>query len=179
MYDPTHDRLDLRRSESVRPSLMRRLAFFLFFAAASFVLFFPSRAAAQDKTFYLDRLFLAGAPDDAIGLWRPEASRNTRVFGQLGLGFALNPFRIENHISDGTSAAVLDQTSGAPVVAQLITYADVGIQLLERFAFQIELPVILAQGGNQTSSSEVGRNSVDLATVAPMDMRLDLSLIHI
>ena len=46
---------------------------------------------------YLDRLFIGGAPEDAIGLWRPYWNPKTRFFGQLGMGFALNPFRIENH----------------------------------------------------------------------------------
>src|SRR3954468_19492735 len=32
----------------------------------------PRAAEAQQKAFYLDRLFMAGAPEDAIGMWRPQ-----------------------------------------------------------------------------------------------------------
>src|SRR5436190_16982585 len=59
----------------------------------------PGIARAQNKTFYLDRLFMAGAPDDAIGVWRPQMGENTRFFGQLGFGFAYQPFRVANEVS--------------------------------------------------------------------------------
>src|SRR5262245_48146489 len=102
----------------------------------------PASALAQDKTFYLDRLYMGGAPDDTIALWRPQMHPKTRFYGQFGLGFALNPFRIENHVDDDNVAASLGQVSGAPISSQLITYMDVGTEILDRFAIQYQLPII-------------------------------------
>jgi len=142
------------------------------------VLFFlwllPAWAFAQDKTFYLDRLYMAGAPDDGIALWRPQMGQKTRIYGQFGLGFALNPFRIENHVDDPTAAATLSQTSGAPVTTQLIGYFDAGVEILDRFGFQVELPIIFFQGTNPTSSSSLGLpDAASPNAAAIMDMRLD------
>src|SRR5687768_7798797 len=67
-------------------------------AVFSTLVLFARPAEAQDKTFYLDRLQIAGAPDDAIALWRPQMSEKTRFYGQFALGFAMNPLRVENHL---------------------------------------------------------------------------------
>jgi OOP family OmpA-OmpF porin len=139
----------------------------------------PGNAAAQSKTFYLDRLHWSGGPHDTIALHRPVFSEETRLFGQLGLGLSLNPLRIENHIESGEKSAILDQKSGPPVSSQLITYADFGFEVLGRAAFQLELPLILAQNGNATSGGGVGSSNVDLQSTALMDARLDARvLIH-
>lgn len=144
-------------------------------AAAGALAFAPRSAEAQVSTFYLDRLYMAGAPDDAVGLWRPQMGEVTRFYGQLGLGFGLNPFRIDNHINNPQDAAVLAQQSGAPVSAQLAGYLDVGVEVLNRFSFQVGLPVGLIQLGNDTSSPDVpsASDAADLKPVALMDMRLD------
>jgi OmpA-OmpF porin, OOP family len=135
----------------------------------------PAVARAQAQTFYLDRLFMAGAPDDAIALWRPQFSDRTRFFGQLGLGFAYNPFRAENYISDPTLRA---QLSGNPVQYQLQAYADIGVELLDRISFQVELPVILNQGSNASDPSNTGTNLAAPANAAaPMDARIDARVI--
>jgi OmpA-OmpF porin, OOP family len=162
--------------DQVNGGRTRRVIAALGFAA---VLASPAVAQAQAQTFYLDRLFMAGAPDDAIGLWRPQMGEKTRFFGQLGLGFALNPFRIENEISDSTQRALVSQQSGAPVPYQLQAYADVGIEILDRFAFQLELPVTLVQGSNSTAVGDSSEATAVTAPnrAAPMDTRLDARVI--
>jgi len=100
----------------------------------------PSEARAQDTTFNLDRLRIGGAPDDGIGVWRPEMGDKTRLFGQFDLGFSLNPFRIEHHIQDDAQAARMATVSGAPVRAQLTGYFDIGIEILNRFSIQAMFP---------------------------------------
>ncbi|MFT3769916.1 MAG: OmpA family protein [Minicystis sp.] len=121
----------------------------------------PAVARAQTASLYLDRLFMAGAPDDGIGIWRPQMGEKTRFFGQLGFGFGLEPFRNENQYSK-----ITPPVPGAPVRYQLITYADVGVEILDRFAFQVELPAILFQGGNTSAESPDTPASL-------MDLRLD------
>ncbi|MCC6557752.1 MAG: OmpA family protein [Polyangiaceae bacterium] len=144
-------------------------------AAVGALLAGAPEAHAQQATFYLDRLYMAGAPDDAIGLWRPQMGEKTRFYGQFGLGFALNPFRIENHIEDPNDAAKLAQVSGAPVTTQLITYLDAGVEILDRFGFQVELPVAVVQTGNVTNQNQnaSARDAANLETVGLMDMRLE------
>ena len=138
-------------------------------AAALTTAALPSNAAAQQRSFYLDRLFMAGAPEDAIGLWRPQMGEKTRFFGQAALGFSYDAFRVENQIEDVKKR----YQYGTPIQPQLITYLDVGVELLDRFAFQVEMPVILYQSGNPTSGAQGNGTAVAYKHVAPMDMRLD------
>ena len=142
-------------------------------AIATALLLAPSVAEAQSTTMYLDRLFIGGAPEDAIGLWRPYWNPKTRFFGQLGMGFALNPFRIENHRDEAGPAGILNRDSGPPVRAQLISYLGVGTEILDRVSIQANFPIILAQGGNKTSVPSAPGDSVAIETAAPMDLRLD------
>jgi OmpA-OmpF porin, OOP family len=167
---------DARAATPRRPSLLRRVASACsaVIAAAAVLVAAPAEADAQQSTMYLDRLFMGGAPEDAIGLWRPQFNPQTRFFGQLGMGFALNPFRIENHQDNPRNAGLFSQRSSAPVGPQLISYLDVGIEVLERFSFQANLPIILFQDGGSTYLAQVsGSQAVSLRTVAPMDLRLD------
>ncbi|MFO0762551.1 MAG: OmpA family protein [Byssovorax sp.] len=129
------------------------------------------RAEAQTRTFYLDRLQIAGAPDDGVTLWRPEMAEKTRFYGQLALGFGFEPFRVENHIEDPKIRYAFQ----TPVKAQLITYADVGVELLHRFAFQVEMPVALFQTGNPNSTVPLEKSTqkAEVKTASPMDMRLN------
>src|SRR5262245_38866480 len=90
----------LRRSRAARCSSGRAARGLAALALVAWVVLMPRTSAAQQKSFYLDRLYMAGQPDDAIAMWRPHMGKETRFFGQFGLGFALNPFRIENHIDD-------------------------------------------------------------------------------
>jgi outer membrane protein OmpA-like peptidoglycan-associated protein len=139
----------------------------------------PAVGRAQDSTFYLDRLRMAGAPDDGIGVWRPQMGKETRFFGQLGLGFALNPLRIDNYVDDlDKEEAIKARLGGNPVSAQLITYLDAGVEVLDRVAFQASFPLVVFEDGNRTDYGDLGIDErVNLKTVAPMDLRLDARVI--
>jgi len=142
-------------------------------AAATFL---PAAAArAQAPTFYLDRLMMAGAPDDGIAVWRPQMGEKTRFFGQLGMGFSLNPLRADNHFDDLNKSDFLK----APVSAQFITYLNAGVEVLDRVSVQASFPIALYQAGNPTTNPAEGvtGQAVDLQPVAPMDMRLDARVI--
>jgi OmpA-OmpF porin, OOP family len=131
-------------------------------------------ASAQVRTFYLDRLFMAGSPDDAIGLWRPQMAPKTRFFGQFGLGFGLNPLRTENLLNDPRDAAKFSRDHGAPVTSQFIGYLNGGVELLDRFAVQLGLPIIAFQTSNQTNDPGAGADdAASPSTAALMDLRLD------
>ena len=148
------------------------------FATLSFVAFFATArtSSAQDTTFSLDRLRVGGAPDDGVGVWRPQMGERERFFGQFLLGFSYNPFRIEQHIEDDRQAQRMSSVSGSPVETQLTGYADVGVEILDRLSFQVMFPVTFVQTGNATASSSVigADDNVDLATIAPGDTRLEV-----
>ena len=101
----------------------------------------PSVASAQQTTFYLDRLQMAGAPDDGIGIWRPQMGDKTRFYGQLGLGYSLNPLRVENYIDKIDQSAIVEKQNGAPVSSQLTTYVNAGGEIINRFSFQVSFPL--------------------------------------
>ena len=139
----------------------------------------PAVAQAQNQTtLYLDRLFMAGAPDDAIALWRPQMGAKTRFFGQLGLGFGYEPFRLENEIASDNNRARAAQNFGAPVLYQLQAYADVGVEILDRVAIQVELPVILDQASGASDGSVSGYTpSPPQNAAAAMVTRIDVRAI--
>lgn len=132
----------------------------------------PAAARAQTTTFTVDRLVMAGGPDDGIGVWRPDVARDTRFFGQLGLGFALNPFRVDNYVDDLNKA---EKIAGPPVSHQLITYLNAGVELFNRASLQVAFPLILNQAGSPTNNTQANlpQIAVDRKSVAPMDMRLE------
>jgi len=118
---------------------------------------------------------MAGAPDDGVGVWRPQMGERTRFFGQLGFGFAFEPFRIENEISNQLQRGIVARDRGQPVKYQLLTYADVGVEILDRFAIQVELPAALYQHGEATGDTAASE-ATQTATPDPaalMDLRLD------
>jgi outer membrane protein OmpA-like peptidoglycan-associated protein len=136
----------------------------------------PRTASAQNANFYLDRLVVAGGPDDGVGVWRPQVSNKLRFYGQFGLGFALNPFRTENMLENQAARSQLALKGvGNPDTAQLNAYMDVGVEFLKRFGVQVQLPITVFQHGNATNDPQVvgATNTTSIATVAPMDMRLD------
>lgn len=128
----------------------------------------PGVASAQQNAFYLDRLFMAGAPDDAIGMWRPHMGDKTRFFGQLGLGFGYEPFRVENMVASSARRVGL----ATPVKFQFITYGDVGVEILDRVSFQASMPLITGQQTNATTYAG-GSTTISASPVALMDLRLD------
>jgi outer membrane protein OmpA-like peptidoglycan-associated protein len=138
------------------------------------ILLAPKQAQAQASTFYLDRLFMAGAPDDATALWRPKMHERTRFYGQLGLGFGLNPFRTQHYGLDANTTADLNERGGSPVSSQLIGYLDAGVEIFNRVGFQVQFPVALVQTGNGTEGVAGVSDSPDVKPVAPMDLRLDV-----
>ncbi len=138
-----------------------------------------STANAQTTTtFSVDRLVMAGAPGDGFAVWRPDLADKTRFFGQLGLGFALNPLRKDNYI-DNLDAA--DKVKGNPLSRQLTGYLDAGVELLGRISLQVSFPVVLNQAGSPTNPNGVldtgmpatDMTSVNLASAAPGDLRIE------
>jgi len=172
--DGSSARTGSRRNDRPRTSprvWMRRALRALAPVAALVTALAPKTAEAQPKTMYLDRLYMAGAPDDAIGMWRPVMGEKTRFFGQLGVGFAYNPFRIENFVQSASARGYL---TGAPLRIQTITYFNAGIELLNRFSLQFSLPVIVGQtGGMEGPTSSVLSQVPAPSVAAAMDLRID------
>jgi outer membrane protein OmpA-like peptidoglycan-associated protein len=142
------------------------------------VLAAPSVASAQDASFYVDRLKIGGAPEDGIGIWRPEMGKKSRLFGQLGVGFSLRPFRVENYVDTTDQGPIVERENGPPVAAQLITYMTAGAEIADRFAIQVSFPLAF-QSTNSTinQNAQILQHAIDERTVAPMDLRLDARLI--
>ncbi|KYF98506.1 cell envelope biogenesis protein OmpA [Sorangium cellulosum] len=172
------DRRNLPGGKPRRPSRLRCALTAAALAAPALVALAPSTARAQDRTFYLDRLRMAGAPDDGIGVWRPHMGEKTRLFGQLGLGASVHPLRNDNYVDD---LAVEEQLEGeGPVTSQLITYLSAGVEILGRGALQASFPIVVFQDGNQTCHPDrtLGLDQcVNLKTATPMDLRLDARLV--
>lgn len=139
-------------------------------ATSAAALLTPARAAAQSTTFYLDRLQIAGAPDDGLAVWRP-AFGPTRFYGQLAAGFSRNPLRAEHLAGSAEQAAAL---RGSPVTSQLTAYLTAGVELEERGAVQFSFPLTVSQTGWPTDHPSAGfTQAVSLAQTAPADLRLD------
>ncbi|MEZ4301846.1 MAG: OmpA family protein [Polyangiaceae bacterium] len=139
---------------------------------------FSRESRAQQTTFYLDRLRIAGAPGDGIGVWRPTMGENTRFFGQLGVGFSLNPYRVENYVDKIDQSAILEEQNGHPVTSQLTTYFTGGVEILDRVAVNVSFPLAVYQTQNSmaNASAEIFEQ-VNQEPVVPMDLRLDARVI--
>ncbi len=142
---------------------------------ASSALLAASEACAQDSTFVLDRLRIGGAPEDGIGVWRPDLAKKPTFYGQLALGLSWNPFRIENEIDDADQRRQVATVSGAPVREQFNGYFDIGFEVFERLGIQVMFPATFVQTGNDTAVAGVpaAHDSVDLAVAAAGDMRFE------
>jgi OmpA-OmpF porin, OOP family len=135
----------------------------------------PSLARAQSATFTVDRLWMAGAPGDGIAVWRPDVSEKTRFFGQVGVGFAWNPLRLDNHVDN---LDIAEKLPGHALTSQLITYVDVGAEILDRVSIQASFPLIAYQQGNPTNNAaarDLGltQPSASISNTAPGDLRLE------
>ena len=135
----------------------------------------PSPARAQSTTFAVDRLWMAGAPGDGIAVWRPDVSEKTRFFGQVGVGFALNPLRVDNHVDN---LDIAEKLPGHALTSQLITYVDVGAEILDRVSIQASFPLVAYQAGNPTNNTAakalgLTQPSASINSVAPGDLRLE------
>jgi OmpA-OmpF porin, OOP family len=130
----------------------------------------PRPAEAQTSTFSLDRLPLAGGPEDGMALVRPVFGK-TQLFGQVAFGVAQNPLRVQAFVADPNKARAL---LGPAVAHQMTGYFTVGAELLERGAIQVTLPYIPYQRGYPTDNRAAGLDeAVALAPSALGDMRID------
>ena len=87
-------------------------------------------AAAQTKTFHLDRLEVPGAPDDGIALFRPVTNQRNIFYGQLALGYSLRPLKVRNITTD---TAVLARTNRTSIIQDQFTiYGSAGFEILDR-----------------------------------------------
>jgi OOP family OmpA-OmpF porin len=122
---------------------------------------------AQSQTFTLDRMMVAGGPDDGIAIFRPVTQDKTLFYAQIGLGYSANPLHTVNVTHDG---GVLARSSAGIVQGQITQYSSVGLEFLDRFTVGATLPVTWGQwgsdpayagftgfgGGNATESPNTG-----------------------
>lgn len=106
-------------------------------------------AQAQDKTFYLDRIQVGGAPDDGFAVWRPYVFDKNRVYGSATLGYTLNPLRA----STVTDSPTAERNIGNPVRHQFNLYLTAGAELSKRFTFELQLPIGVTSGGDAADLS--------------------------
>jgi outer membrane protein OmpA-like peptidoglycan-associated protein len=137
-------------------------------------------AEAQQKTFKLDRFEMAGAPEDGLGLFRPVTNQRTIFYGQLGVGYQLNPLRTSTVTSD---QLVQDRSKHAVVANQLAVYGNAGFELFDRATVGVAFPWYPAQNGDNPSYTLAGgvpvagttkTTSVKTGGPGAGDIRLDL-----
>lgn len=133
------------------------------------MLVLSAEASAQERTFYLDRAQISGAPDDGFMVWRPFMSERTRLYGMAALGYSHRPLRAETVADDAQTANRLED----PIRGQLITYLSVGTEIASRFGLNVSLPVATYQfTGSDPQVAGVG-GGFDVSPVALHDLRLD------
>lgn len=160
----------LRRTSFLSPRVKRTAKTLLASLALGLSLLVPEAAQAQPKTFSVDRLVIAGGPMDGVAIWRPDAGVS-RVYGQIGFGYANNAFRAGNHVDDLTKAETL---KGSPIEHHFTMYFTLGADILERASVQVTFPLVAYQSGFPTGNNAVQLYTyVDMKPVAPGDMRLD------
>ena len=137
-------------------------------------------AAAQQKTFHLDRLEMPGAPDDGVAVFRPVTNQRTIFFGQLAIGDQWRPLRTDSITSNQPTR---DRSSTAVIQNQFAIYANVGFEILDRVTLGLAFPWYPEQNGQNptyTGASGLpqtgGTNSTVVNTGGPGagDTRLDL-----
>ena len=136
-------------------------------------------AAAQQRTFHLDRLEVPGAPDDGVAVFRPVTNQRAILYGQLALGYSFRPLRVSTITTDRTTR--LASKSGA-IHNQFTLYGAVGFQFLDRFTLGVNFPFTPAQngdvpnygGGGVTGSGSQTTTTFNPAGPAVGDLRLDL-----
>lgn len=139
----------------------------------------PTRAEAQQRTFHLDRLEMPGAPDDGNVLFRPVTNAKSIFFGQLGLGYSLNPLHTSNITSD---RGTLGRSPTGVVQHQFTSYGTVGFQFLNRVTIGATLPITWIQSGENPSYTTgifggPSSTAVDTSGPSVSDMRLDLRVV--
>ncbi|MDB4942900.1 MAG: Flagellar motor rotation protein MotB [Labilithrix sp.] len=140
----------------------------------------PRDAAAQTKTFHLDRLEVPGGPEDGITLFRPQNNPRNIFFGQLALGYQLRPLKVRNVTQD---TAVLARTDRTAVVQDALTvYGNVGFQILERVTLALSFPWSPVQDGanpnygtgNIQGPGQNGTTPITTGGPTAGDLRVDL-----
>jgi OmpA-OmpF porin, OOP family len=139
-------------------------------------------ALAQQPTFHLDRLEVPGAPDDGLVLFRPQTQQNAIIYGQLGLGYSLDPLRTSDLIPNSATGASALRTSDANAITnQFTSYFSAGLELFDRLTIGFTFPVTWVQTGNQDNSGANGGGntgvsitSYDTSGPAAGDLRLDV-----
>lgn len=120
----------------------------LLFGLAAAGLLSTSVASAQSRTFHLDRLDVAGGPDDGVALVRAKLRKTPNLYGQFALGFLLNPLKTGTLTADNVT---LRESERAVIAQQLVSTYTFGAQLWDRWQFSLTLPVALMQSGQNPS----------------------------
>jgi OmpA-OmpF porin, OOP family len=136
--------------------------------AAAGALGLTAPARAQQATFVLDRAQISGMPEDGLVVWRPYMPEKTRFYGAAALGYTLNPLRAGTLVNNSR----IEQQMENVVQHQLTTYLAGGVQIANRFAVGVALPVYLVNtGGLDPARFGVGQG-LDRGT-AVGDLRFD------
>jgi OOP family OmpA-OmpF porin len=131
-------------------------------------------AAAQDRTFYLDRIQISGAPDDGFTVWRPYIHEKTRLYGSATLGYSQNPLRDETVTDDPD---VLRNIKN-PISNQLLTYLGIGAEVAGHVGVNLMLPIGLYMHGQDPAEVLNDPNAPNAAVSAQAlhDLRFDVRL---
>lgn len=97
------------------------------------------------RAFYLDRVQYGGAPDDGLTLRRPYLSPGTRVYASTALAYVLNPLRASTVAADEQVEERIENL----IRHQLLSYFSGGIEIGERVAFGLTVPVAWIQSGGE------------------------------
>lgn len=139
----------------------------------------PKEAAAQQRTFHLDRLEMPGAPDDGVVLFRPVTQQRNIVFGQLAIGYQLRPLRTSNIT---TNEQVRDRSRSAVIQDQFAIYGNAGFELLDRAILAVSFPWYPIQTGGNPEYTVGGflgpgqQRTTNVTTGGPAggDLRIDI-----
>jgi OOP family OmpA-OmpF porin len=127
--------------------LLALVAALPFFAALPLVaaLLFLAQPAHAQRAFYLDRVQFGGAPDDGLVTRRAYMAPETRVYGSTALAYVLNPLRGSTVAADEQIEERIENL----IEQQLLSYFSAGIEIDERFAFGLTVPVAWVQSGGE------------------------------
>lgn len=159
-------------STSFSPFVRRPLAWSVAALWLWLVLLCAADAAAQERTFYLDRVQVSGAPDDGLIVWRPYMAEKTRFFGAATLGYTLNPLHADTVTNNEQVADRIEN----PMRHQFILHLSGGIEIANRVMFGLTLPIALYQAGGEDPVSEGVGGGLQRDPVALHDLRIDARL---
>ncbi len=127
-------------------------------------------ASAQQRTFYLDRAQISGAPDDGFMVWRPNLYEKTRFYGMAALGYSHNTLRDDTVLDDPGAQREVDNI----MQGQFITYLSGGTEIANRVGLNVSIPISVYQWGTDNYGQYV--DGIDLRPVALHDIRVDTRL---